>query len=117
VKFPLPLPAGYQRAWLRGDLTAGLTVAAYLVRQVMACATVAGLPPVAGLWAALPALVAYPLIGSSRSRPDHRARGAVEQRDGVFQPPDRAEPAGLLGEAAGCFDLRAHRSRRERPSA
>jgi MFS superfamily sulfate permease-like transporter len=44
---------GYQRSWLRGDVLAGLTVAAYLVPQVMAYATVAGLPPVVGLWAAL----------------------------------------------------------------
>ena len=36
----------YQRSWLRGDLTAGVTVAAYLVPQVMAYAGVAGLPPV-----------------------------------------------------------------------
>ena len=57
----------YQRAWLRGDLIAGVTVAAYLVPQVMAYATVAGLDPVVGLWAALPALVVYPLLGSSRS--------------------------------------------------
>ena len=57
---------GYQRAWLRADVIAGVTVAAYLVPQVMAYATVAGLAPVAGLWAALPALVVYPLLGSSR---------------------------------------------------
>ncbi|HUP99402.1 MAG TPA: SulP family inorganic anion transporter, partial [Aeromicrobium sp.] len=57
---------GYQRAWLRGDLLAGLTVAAYLVPQVMAYATVAGLPPVAGLWASLAPLALYALLGSSR---------------------------------------------------
>lgn len=57
----------YQRAWLRGDLVAGATVAAYLVPQVMAYATVAGLPPETGLWAALPALVIYALLGSSPS--------------------------------------------------
>ena len=39
----------YRRAWLRGDLIAGVTVAAYLVPQVMAYATVAGMPPVTGL--------------------------------------------------------------------
>ena len=33
----------------------------------MAYATVAGLHPVAGLWSALPALVVYALVGSSRS--------------------------------------------------
>ncbi|MGW1555618.1 SulP family inorganic anion transporter [Streptomyces sp. NPDC002144] len=58
--------AGYRRAWLRGDLLAGATVAAYLVPQVMAYAGVAGLAPVAGLWAILPALALYALLGSSR---------------------------------------------------
>jgi MFS superfamily sulfate permease-like transporter len=58
---------GYRRDWLAGDLLAGVTVAAYLVPQVMAYATIAGLPPVTGLWAAFPALIAYALFGSSRS--------------------------------------------------
>nr|WP_235029732.1 sulfate permease [Streptomyces sp. 3213.3] len=58
--------AGYRRAWLRGDLLAGVTVSAYLVPQVMAYAGVAGLPPVAGLWAILPALALYAVLGSSR---------------------------------------------------
>ncbi|MEU9451212.1 sulfate permease [Streptomyces sp. NPDC048277] len=57
---------GYRRTWLRGDLLAGVTVAAYLVPQVMAYAGVAGLPPVTGLWAILPALALYALFGSSR---------------------------------------------------
>jgi high affinity sulfate transporter 1 len=62
----LAVAAGYRRSWVRGDGLAGLTVAAYLVPQVMAYATLAGLPPVAGLWAILPALAAYALLGSSR---------------------------------------------------
>ena len=57
---------GYQRAWLRGDVMAGVTVAAYLVPQVMAYATVAGLEPVVGLWAALVPLAVYAVLGSSR---------------------------------------------------
>lgn len=57
---------GYQRSWLRGDLLAGVTVAAYMVPQVMAYAEVAGLPPIAGLWAAVAPLVAYAILGSSR---------------------------------------------------
>src|SRR5215469_6973565 len=63
----LAMLRGYQRSWLRGDLLGGVTVAAYLVPQVMAYATVAGLHPVAGLWAALPALVIYAILGSSPS--------------------------------------------------
>lgn len=57
---------GYQRGWLRGDLLAGVTVAAYLVPQVMAYATVAGLPPIVGLWAIIGPLAVYVFIGSSR---------------------------------------------------
>jgi sulfate permease, SulP family len=57
---------GYQRKWLRGDLIAGVTVAAYLIPQVMAYAGVARLPPAAGLWAAIPPLAVYALLGSSR---------------------------------------------------
>ena len=56
----------YERSWLRGDVLAGVTVAAYLVPQVMAYATVAGLPPVVGLWGALLPLAVYALLGSSR---------------------------------------------------
>lgn len=49
----------------RGDLLAGLTVAAYLIPQCLAYGELAGLPPVAGLWAMLPAMLIYPLLGSS----------------------------------------------------
>ncbi len=57
----------YPRSRLRGDLLAGVTVAAWLVPQVMAYAQVAGLRPAAGLWAAVPVLVVYAALGSSRS--------------------------------------------------
>ena len=56
----------YERGWLRGDVLAGITVAAYLVPQVMAYAEVAGLPAVAGLWAIIGSLAAYAVLGSSR---------------------------------------------------
>jgi SulP family sulfate permease len=54
------------RRLLIGEAVAGLTVAAYLVPQVLAYAEVAGLAPVAGLWAAAAAITAYLLLGSSR---------------------------------------------------
>lgn len=56
----------YERTWLRGDVVAGFTVAAYLIPQVMAYAEVAGLPPVTGLWAVMGAMTVYALLGSSR---------------------------------------------------
>jgi SulP family sulfate permease len=57
---------GYERKWLRGDVLAGVTVAAYLVPQVMAYAVIAGLPPVVGLWAITGSLLVYAVVGSSR---------------------------------------------------
>ena len=51
---------------VRGDVLAGVTVAAYLVPQVLAYAEVAGLAAVTGLWTAVAALGAYVVFGSSR---------------------------------------------------
>jgi hypothetical protein len=51
-------PAGRGRlsaVLARGDLHAGVTVAAYLVSQVMAYAAVTSPRPAVGLWAAVPA--------------------------------------------------------------
>lgn len=57
---------GYQRSWLRGDLIAGLTVWAVLVPEALAYASIAGVSPVVGLYAAPGALVLYAALGSSR---------------------------------------------------
>jgi MFS superfamily sulfate permease-like transporter len=58
--------AGYDRRWLRGDLVAGLTVWAVLVPEALAYATIAGVSPVVGLYAAPGALILYAAFGSSR---------------------------------------------------
>jgi sulfate permease, SulP family len=57
---------GYPRSWLRGDLLAGITVAAYLIPQCMAYGELVGVSPVVGLWTILPAMCVYALVGSSR---------------------------------------------------
>ena len=57
---------GYDRSWLRGDLIAGLTVWAVLVPESLAYATIAGVSPVVGLYAAPGALLLYAAFGSSR---------------------------------------------------
>jgi sulfate permease, SulP family len=62
----LQILLSYQSDWLRGDLLAGITVAAYLIPQCMAYGEIAGLSPVAGLWAILLPLFVYTFIGSSR---------------------------------------------------
>ncbi len=56
----------YERAWLRRDAIAGVTVAAYLVPQVMAYSAIVGVPPVTGLWTALAAMLVYAVMGNSR---------------------------------------------------
>jgi sulfate permease, SulP family len=60
------LTRSYHRRWLRRDGIAGVAVAAYLVPQVMAYAAIIGVPPVASLWTALAAIIAYAVLGSSR---------------------------------------------------
>ncbi len=57
---------GYQRAWLRVDVIAGLTVCAILVPEGMAYAELAGMPPETAFYAAPAALLAYAALGSSR---------------------------------------------------
>ena len=49
----IALLAQYDRTWLRPDVVAGVTVAAYVVPEVMADAQLAGLAPVVGLWSAI----------------------------------------------------------------
>ena len=56
----------YQRRWLRSDLVAGLTLAAYAVPVSVAYASLAGLPPQAGLYCYLVGGVAYAAFGTSR---------------------------------------------------
>ncbi len=60
-----PSLRNYQRDWVRGDVVAGLTVWAVLVPSALAYATIAGVSPVVGLYAAPAALVLYAALGSS----------------------------------------------------
>ncbi len=57
---------GYQKSLFSKDLVAGLTVWAVLVPEALAYATVAGVSPVVGLYAAPGALIFYAAFGSSR---------------------------------------------------
>ena len=57
---------GYDRAWLRRDVVAGLVLTTLLVPQGMAYAQLAGLPPATGLYTSVMCLIAYALFGPSR---------------------------------------------------
>ena len=56
----------YQKEWLRPDVIAAFTIWALLVPEAMAYATLAGLPPEAGLYAAPLAMIGYAIFGTSR---------------------------------------------------
>jgi high affinity sulfate transporter 1 len=72
---PFPLAAwipawtwlqSYRREWLRGDLIGGITLAAYLLPAGLGDASLANLPPEAGLYACLFAGLVFWLFCSSR---------------------------------------------------
>ena len=69
LRLPLPilqwLPK-YERAWLRFDVVAGVTLAAYAIPVSLAYASLAGLPPQMGLYCYLVGGLGYVLFGTSR---------------------------------------------------
>ena len=58
--------ATYDRTWLRGDVMAGITLAAYLLPSAIGDASLAGLPPQAGLYACLFGGLVFWMFCSSR---------------------------------------------------
>jgi SulP family sulfate permease len=56
----------YDKSWLKFDLIAGLTLAAFAIPDNMAYATLAGLPPEYGLYAGIMAPLAYFVFATSR---------------------------------------------------
>ncbi|WP_237214114.1 SulP family inorganic anion transporter [Falsiroseomonas oryziterrae] len=63
---PLGWLRGYSAAWLRGDVVAGVTLAAYALPVALAYATLAGLPPQVGVYGYMLGGLGYALLGSSR---------------------------------------------------
>ena len=57
---------GYRASWLRSDAVAGFTIWGLLVPEGIAYASLAGLPPQAGLYTLLASLVLYAVFGTSR---------------------------------------------------
>jgi sulfate permease, SulP family len=56
----------YDRAWLRGDLVAGIAVAALIVPKNLGYAGIAGIPVQNGLYAAAAGAIVYAIFGSCR---------------------------------------------------
>jgi SulP family sulfate permease len=101
----------YDRRNLRGDLLGGVTVTAYLIPQVMAYSSLAGLPAQTGLWVVVVAMVIYALIGSSRLLsvgPESTTAlltAAVLAPLAVGNPTRYAALAALLAFLVGCYAL------------
>lgn len=57
---------GYQRAWVRPDLVAGLTLLAIAVPQQLATSRLADMPPVTGFYAFVVGTVVFAALGVSR---------------------------------------------------
>ena len=100
MKLPSPrlFPSlrGYDRQWLNRDLLAGLTVWAVLVPEALAYASIAGVSPVVGLYAAPPALLMYAALGSSK----HLVTGPMSATAAL-------SAAAVAGVAAGADDFAA----------
>ncbi len=58
----------YRRSMLPGDISAGIVVAMMMIPQGMAYALVAGLPPVAGVYASIVPPLLYALFGTSSTQ-------------------------------------------------
>src|SRR5437867_9873642 len=56
----------YNRSWLRSDILAGITLAAYLLPAALGDASLANLPPEAGLYACLFGGLCFWIFCSSR---------------------------------------------------
>lgn len=56
----------YQKDWLKNDIIAGITIGVMLIPQGIAYATIAGLPPIYGLYTAMIPQLVYAFLGTSR---------------------------------------------------
>lgn len=56
----------YDRSWLRFDVIAGATIWGLLIPEMIAYASLAGLPPQAGLYTLVASLALYAIFGTSR---------------------------------------------------
>ena len=104
---------GYDRRWIRGDVLAGLTVWAVLVPEALAYASIAGVSPVVGLYAAPGALLLYAGV-RQLATPGHRAdvghRGAVGGDGRRDRRPPGQQPASLT-MTGGAGDRHRHPGR------
>jgi sulfate permease, SulP family len=94
---------GYQKSWLRGDVIAGVTVAAIAIPESLGYAKIAGLPIQTGLYCALLPALMFALIGSSRQLvvgADSATAALVAAGAGLVAAQGTAEYASAVGVLA-----------------
>jgi len=105
--------AGYRAGWLKGDVAAGLAIAAVGLPSAIAYPAIAGLPPETGLYACVAPLIAYAVFGPSRQLivgPDAATvtvLAAVMATMPAVDPGNRAGLAALIALVVGAFYLGA----------
>lgn len=108
---PVRLVRGYERANLRADLIAGVTVGVILLPQAIAFSLLAGLPPAMGLYTAIVGGIAAALWGSSEllhSGPTNTLSLLLLSTLALLATPGSANyivAAGLLTVMVGVFQL------------
>src|ERR1700748_2523356 len=96
---------GYQPSWVSKDAIAGFTIWGLLIPEGIAYASLAGLPPQAGLYTLLASLVLYALFGTSTQLVVARTSacaGLVHSTASGLHPASAADYAAL---AAGLIVL------------
>ena len=83
----------YERRWLRGDLVAGVAVAALVIPKNLGYAGIAGVPLQNGLYAAAAAAILYAVFGTSRQISMGPSSGLAAVAAGAVLA------AGITGEA------------------
>lgn len=97
---------GYERGWLRWDLIAGLTLAAYVIPAALGDASLAGLSPEAGLYACLFSGLVFWMF-SSGARTAVTVTSAISLLLGSSLGPLAEGDASRFGALAACVALMA----------
>ena len=91
----------YQRRWLGTDLLAGLTIWGTTVPTAMGYAHLVGLPVQAGLYAAMVALFAYAIFGTSPVLKVETSPSMAVMSAAVLAPIATGDPNYYIALAAG----------------
>ena len=92
---------GYQSAWLRGDLVAGVVVAALIIPKNLGYAEIAGVPLENGLYAAAAGTILYALFGSCRQISMGPSSGLAAVAGGAVLATGLTDPSDVATLVAG----------------